>query len=41
MFCKLQPTIQHLVKSFFVIEDEPKYTGNTGVYCVTDYVCII
>ena len=23
------------------MEDEPKYTGNTGVYCVTDYVCII
>ena len=41
MFCMLQPNIQHLVKKNFVIENEPKYTGNTSVYCVTDYVCII
>ena len=26
MFCMLQPTIQHLEKKGFVIEDEPKYT---------------
>ena len=41
MFYTLQPTIQHLVKKVFVIEDKPKYTGNSGVYCVTVYVCII
>ena len=40
MFCMLQPTKHHLVKSFFVIKDEPKYTGNTSVYFVTDCVCI-
>ena len=32
MFCMLQPTIY-----IFVIVDEPKYTRNTSVYCVTDY----
>ena len=41
MVCMLQSTIQHLVKKVFVIEDEPKYTGNFCVYCVTGYVCII
>ena len=40
MFCMLQPTIQHLVKEI-VIVDEPKYTRNTSVYCVNDYVCIV
>ena len=35
MFCKLHSSIQHLVKKSFVIEDEPKYTGITCVYCVT------
>ena len=40
LFCMLQSTIQHLVKKyFFVIVVEPKYTGNTSLYCVTDYVC--
>ena len=38
MFCMLQPTIQHLVKKVFVIVDEPKYTRNTSVYCVTMFV---
>ena len=33
MFCLLQPTIQHLVKTVFGIVDEPKYTTNTSVYC--------
>ena len=28
-------------KKFFVIVDEPKYTGNTSVYCFTDYVYLI
>ena len=41
MFCMLQPTMQHLVKKVFVIVDESKYTRNTTVYCVTDYVCIL
>ena len=41
MFCMLQPTIQHSVKTVFVIVDEPKYTRNTGMYCVTDYASII
>ena len=41
MLCMLQPTIQHLLKHFFVIIDEPKYTRKTSVYCVTDYVCTI
>ena len=39
--CMLQSTMQHLVKKIFVIADESKYTSNTSVYCVTDYVCII
>ena len=38
MFCMLQPTIQHLVKKVFVIVDEPNYTKNTNVYCVTMFV---
>ena len=38
MFCMLQPTIQHLVKKVFVIVDEPKYTRNISVYCVTMFV---
>ena len=41
MFCMLKPTIQHLVKQVFVNVDEPKFTRNTSVYYVTDYVSII
>ena len=40
MFCMLHSTIQNLVKNV-VIVDEPKYTRDTSLYCVTDYVCII
>ena len=41
MFCMLQPTMQHYVKKVFVFVDEPKYTRNTSVYRVIDFVCII
>ena len=39
MFCMLQPTTQLKIKKDFVI-DEPKYTRNTSVYYVTDYICL-
>ena len=37
MFCMLQ----HTTFSKNAIVDEPKYTKNTSVYCVTVYVCIL
>ena len=37
MFRVVQPTIQHLVKKCFIV-DEPKYTINICVHCFTDYI---